>query len=87
LSRAGAFKEEGRLPAYVSCERLAHELDCSETTVHELVKRGVLPQPVRLSNGTVRWRWSAVEAALRSLEQGGDRTASADPFMVGLENV
>lgn len=76
-----------RPPSYLSCASLARELDVSESTVTEMVKRGVLPKPIKLSSGTVRWRWAAVEIALASLADGADGQASTDPFMVGVKNV
>lgn len=71
-----------RPASYLSRASLARELDISESTVDEMVRRGVLPQPVRLSSGCVRWAWHAVEAALASL----DETGNADPFMMGAAN-
>jgi predicted DNA-binding transcriptional regulator AlpA len=74
-------------PAYLSCASLARELDCSETTIHELVRRGVLPKPLRLSSGTVRWRWADVEAALLQLIEAMAAGSVSDPFLEGVENV
>lgn len=51
-------------PSYLSCASLARELDMSETTIHEMVRRGVLPRPVKLSSGCVRWCWADVQRAL-----------------------
>jgi predicted DNA-binding transcriptional regulator AlpA len=76
-----------RPPAYLSYDSLARELDCSETTVREMVARGILPKPVKLTNGTVRFRWATVDAALASLAAGQDGLAGADPFMEGVRNV
>ena len=76
-----------RPPSYVSCATLAHELDVSESTVHEMVRRGVLPQPVKLSSGCVRWRWADVELALGSMSTSRVAGANGDPFMEGLRNV
>jgi predicted DNA-binding transcriptional regulator AlpA len=95
--RAGNFQSDGHAaremgrvprgpPAYLSCASLARELDCSESTIHEYVRRGVLPKPSRLSNGTVRWRWADVDAALQALA-GGAENAASDPFVKGLSNV
>ena len=53
--------------AYLSKASLAKELQVSETTVDEMVRRGVLPKPVRLSAGCIRWRWATVDAALASM--------------------
>ena len=52
---------------YVSRASLAQALEISETTVDEMVRRGVLPKPVKLSAGCVRWRWETVDQALASL--------------------
>ena len=50
-----------------------------------VVRRGVLPKPIRLSTGCVRWSWMAVEASLASLAEGADHAAS-DPFLTGVRN-
>ena len=73
-------------PAYVSRSTLAHELDCAESTVDELVKRGILPKPLRLSNGCVRWCWNDVVMALGSLKAGAIATEN-DPYLSGVKNV
>lgn len=81
------------VPAFPSKSRLAAELDMAESTVDEMVKRGVLPTPVRLSTGCVRWCWAEVETALASLKHGtsagrdGHMPPSADPYIVGVLNV
>ena len=72
-------------PAYVSRSTLATELDCAESTVDELVKRGVLPKPVRLSTGCVRWCWNSVVAALDLLNV--TTVAESDPYLTGAKNV
>ena len=63
---------------------LATALDVSESTVDELVKRGVLPKPMRLTPGCVRWSWPAVERALASL--AGTSDDASDPYMKGAKN-
>lgn len=73
-----------RPPAYLSKATLAHELDIVESTVDEMVRRGVLPKPIRLSSGCVRWSWTAVECALASLS--GTNDDGGDPFMTGAKN-
>jgi predicted DNA-binding transcriptional regulator AlpA len=75
-----------RPPSFMSKRTLAREIDCSESTVDELVKRGVLPKPFRLSNGCVRWRWADVEAAIASLREGA-AAGEPDPFLAGVRNV
>jgi predicted DNA-binding transcriptional regulator AlpA len=79
--------ELGRPPSYLSCATLARELDVSESTVHDMVRRGVLPQPVRLSSGCVRWRWADVEMALCSMTAKTHSGGAVDPFLEGLKNV
>lgn len=76
-----------RPPSYLSCASLARELDVSETTVHEMVRRGVIPQPVKLSSGCVRWCWADVQAALASRSASHISEAVSDPFLVGARNV
>jgi predicted DNA-binding transcriptional regulator AlpA len=73
-------------PAYLSRSTLARQLDCAESTVDELVKRGTLPKPFRLSGGCVRWRWADVEVAIGSLN-GTDAAPGGDPYMAGISNV
>jgi predicted DNA-binding transcriptional regulator AlpA len=63
---------------------LARELDCSESTIDSLVDRGVLPKPLRLSNGCVRWVWDDIVIALTSLK-GADSTAF-DPYLKGVQD-
>jgi predicted DNA-binding transcriptional regulator AlpA len=76
-----------RPPAYLSCASLAHELDVSETTVHEMVRRGVLPPPIKMSAGCVRWCWADVQLALASLSGSNLPEANTDPFLKGVRNV
>jgi len=76
-----------RPPAYLSCASLARELDVSETAIHEMVRRGVLPQPIKLSAGCVRWSWADVQLALASLSGGKLPEANSDPFLKGVRNV
>lgn len=72
---------QGRRPAYLSCASLAQELDLSESTVRNMVDRGILPRPIRMGS-SVRWSWDDVQRAL-----GGIAAAAAgqtdDPYMVG----
>lgn len=71
-----------RPPAYVSRATLAHELDCAESTVDEMVKRGTLPKPLHLSSGCVRWCWDDVVMALASLKEAASVT-EGDPYLRG----
>ena len=76
---------------YPSRRSLAQALDMAESTVDEMVKRGVLPPPIRLSTGCVRWCWADIETALASLKDRAKTTAadapSADPYIRGVQNV
>lgn len=78
-----------RPPAYPSKADLAAELSISESTVDEMVKRGVLPGPIRLSPGCVRWCWADVEIALASLKdaQRAPTASAGDPYVRGARNV
>lgn len=79
-----------RRPAYLSRASLAHEIDCAESTIDEMVKRGVLPRPIKLSAGCVRWSWEAVVIALASLKDsapGSSGIMPSDPFMRGALHV
>ncbi|WP_275789793.1 helix-turn-helix transcriptional regulator [Pararhizobium gei] len=75
-----------RPSSYLSCASLARELDMSETTVHEMVRRGVLPKPVKLSPGCVRWCWEDVQMALASGASMNTSGAASDPYMAGAHN-
>jgi predicted DNA-binding transcriptional regulator AlpA len=81
---APRLNRRGAPPSYVSRATLATELDCAPSTVDEMVKRGVLPKPLRLSTGCVRWCWEDVEAALCSLKNVTGSGESSDPYMKGI---
>jgi predicted DNA-binding transcriptional regulator AlpA len=69
-----------RPPSYMSRKELAWELSVSESTVDELVRRGTIPAPTRLTDSCVRWWWPAVEAALANVAGTAD---DGDPYMAG----
>ena len=75
-----------RPPAYLGKAELASELSIAESTVDDFVRRGILPRPVKLSAGCVRWCWRDVDNALASLKDGAD-AAAADPYAAGASNV
>lgn len=62
----------GARPAYLSRSSLAAELQIGESTLDEMVRRGVVPPPVRLSSGCVRWRWESVDQALAARLPSGE---------------
>ena len=72
-----------RPPSFLSRRELAWELSISESTVDELVRRGVIPPAMKLTPSCVRWSWTAVESALASL---AGTTDDGDPFMTGARN-
>jgi predicted DNA-binding transcriptional regulator AlpA len=72
-----------RPPSFMSRKELAWELSVSESTVDELVRRGVIPPALHLTPGCVRWSWTAVESALASLT---GTTDDSDQFMQGARN-
>jgi predicted DNA-binding transcriptional regulator AlpA len=74
-----------RPPTYMSRKEMAWELSVGESQVDELVKRGTIPAPVKLSNGCVRWHWPAVDEALAKLNWSGN-AASDDPYLAGVAN-
>lgn len=71
-------------PSFMSLKTLAHELDVSERTVLDMVKRGIIPQPCELSSGCVRWRWDDVEEEIASRKRNA--TVAEDPFLAGIRN-
>ena len=73
-----------RPPAFVAKATLAHELDVAESTVDELVRRALLPPPIKLTSGIVRWAWIDVEMALASLKGG---SATGDPYLAGIQKL
>lgn len=62
---------------YLSKASLADALEISESTVDEMVRRGVLPKPVKLSAGCVRWRWESVDRALASMGETPQESPSS----------
>lgn len=72
-------------PSWMSRATLAAELDVSESTVDEMVRRGVIPPPARLSNGCIRWRWETVDAALATMLPTASH-APVDAYSAGIRN-
>jgi predicted DNA-binding transcriptional regulator AlpA len=71
---------------YMKRSTLAGYLDVVPSTVDDLVKRGVLPEPYRLSPGVVRWFRDEVDAAIKSL-RGDASPAERDPYLAGVAHV
>ena len=72
-----------RPPSYMSRKELAWELSVSESTIDEFVRRGIIPPPMLLSAGCVRWSWEAVQERLAA---ASDTMDDADPYMTGASN-
>ena len=70
-----------RPPAFPSKASLAAELDISEGTVDDWVRRGLIPKPIKLG-GSVRWCWADVTAALSPQANAIDE----DQFFARLRN-
>jgi hypothetical protein len=71
-------------PAYMSAETLAAALDVDVGYVRQLVKRGLLPQPVHIGEAP-RWRFEDVEENL--LRQTNVHAELNDPYLQGVERV
>jgi predicted DNA-binding transcriptional regulator AlpA len=78
--------QDDRVPAYCSRRTLAKELDCAESTVDELVKRGVLPKPVHITSSCVRWIWDDIKLAIASLKEQ-TTPAQSDPYLAKIRNM
>jgi predicted DNA-binding transcriptional regulator AlpA len=72
-----------RPPSFMSRKELSWELSISESTVDELVRRDVIPKPIKLTPGCVRWSWTAVESRLAA---SADTADDGDPYMAGAIN-
>lgn len=80
MARTRTIKGD-RPPSFLSKATLAAELDMSESTIDDYVRRGLLPAPIRIA-GSLRWPWAQVESQLTTQGAG-----SADKFMEGIGNV
>jgi predicted DNA-binding transcriptional regulator AlpA len=87
LAHAGFVLPMSEVPGYISRSTLAGRLDCAESTVDELVKRGRLPKPIPFSKGVVRWDWAEVVAAIKSLRTDANPASASDPYLAGVANV
>jgi predicted DNA-binding transcriptional regulator AlpA len=72
-------------PDFCSAETLAHRLDCSVSTVHAYVRRGLLPKASRFGD-LVRWRWADVERFIDELEKLPAQADANDPYLTGLKH-
>ena len=59
---------------------VARALRVSKRTVQRMVKRGTLPEPIRLSSQTARWRASAIRALLEHPAPVVSADATPDPL-------
>ena len=72
-------------PDLCSAETLAHRLDCSVSTVHNYVRRGLLPKPVKIGE-LVRWPWATVELHLERGGCGEGTSDDSDPYLASIQN-
>lgn len=70
-----------RPPSMMSAASLANELDISESSVRDMVRRGLLPPPIVLTPGVVRWNWETVQAFLGARQT--NRLVADDPYLAG----
>lgn len=66
-----------RLVGYVADSRLAELLDCSESTVWDYARQGILPKPYHIG-GLTRWKWSEVELMIEGRRGPGQEE---DPIL------
>jgi predicted DNA-binding transcriptional regulator AlpA len=73
---------------YLSRRSLADKLDLAEGAIDQLVKRGILPEPVTIGEAK-RWRWDDVDARLRGVAAGVAQSADEqqDPYLAGVAHV
>lgn len=81
----GKPRKNAAAAEYCSAETVAARLDCSKTTVHHYVRRGLLPRPIRIGE-LVRWKWTDVAERIESIATGAESHADhEDPYLQGLE--
>jgi predicted DNA-binding transcriptional regulator AlpA len=83
MTKATNAGSDNRPPSYMGRKELALELSCSQSTIDVLVRTGVIPPPIKLTPGCVRWSWMAVQAWLANLSADAD---DGDPYMAGAVN-
>jgi predicted DNA-binding transcriptional regulator AlpA len=71
-----------RWPDYLRRETLARRLNLAPGAIDQLVKRGLLPPPLRLGEALL-WRWATVDEILTR----GQPTATDDPYARGINAV
>lgn len=85
VSRPLTPEQMGQLRPYMTRADLAWALGIGESTVDEYVQKGVLPPPVALTSGCVRWRWADVDAVL-ARKSPAAKAAQADPYLAGVDD-
>lgn len=71
--------ELDRPPAFPDKTALARELCMAESTVDDFVRRSILPPPIKLSSGCVRWDWEEVKVRIRARKGA----LGGDPYLAG----
>jgi hypothetical protein len=69
-------------PDYVSRETLAYRLDMKAGAIDQLVKRGILPEPLSIGEAR-RWWWPEVDRRIRGddLQTSGTAHEADDPYL------
>lgn len=80
-------EQHSHIPAFVAKARLAYELDISESTVDEFVRRAILPPPMKFSSGCVRWAWTDVVNHIDAFRNSGSKPGDDDPYIVAARKV
>lgn len=70
-------------PDYCKRETLAKRLNLAVGAIDQLVKRGLLPEPIQLGEALL-WRWEDVDNWLRRGQDAPESTHADDPYLAGV---
>ncbi len=68
-------------PDYLKRETLAKRLNLAPGAIDQLIKRGLLPPPIKLGEA-ILWRWEDVDSWLQRSQNR--ETDSNDPYLAGV---
>lgn len=69
-------------PDYCKRETLAKRLNIAAGAVDQLVKRGLLPQPIKVGEALL-WRWESVDSFLQHSQSESTLMDATDPYLAG----
>lgn len=69
-------------PDYCRRETLAKRLNLPASAIDQFVKRGLLPQPIKIGEA-VLWRWESVDTFLQSQQTETLIQDFCDPYIAG----